>query len=58
MLSHLRTATLNFLRSEDGPTTVKYAIMLAFIIAIWFAAIGSLGTSARRFRQRRPQYRC
>lgn len=36
-----------FLRSEDGPTAVEYAVMLALIIAACIAAIGSLGNSAR-----------
>ncbi|MFN3148334.1 Flp family type IVb pilin [Bremerella sp.] len=30
---------LNFLRSEDGPTSVEYAIMLAMIL---MAVIGSI----------------
>jgi pilus assembly protein Flp/PilA len=45
MLSHLRTATVNFLRSEDGPTAVEYAIMLAFVVAVCSTAIGSRGAS-------------
>jgi pilus assembly protein Flp/PilA len=36
-----------FLRREDGPTAVEYAVMLALIIAACIAAIGALGNSAR-----------
>jgi pilus assembly protein Flp/PilA len=32
-----------FIRSEDGPTSVEYAVMLALILLTAFAAIGSLG---------------
>jgi len=34
-----------FLGSEDGPTAVEYAVMLALIITICFTAIMSVGTS-------------
>jgi pilus assembly protein Flp/PilA len=34
-----------FLRNEDGPTAVEYAVMLAFIIIVCIAAITSLGQS-------------
>jgi len=34
-----------FLRDEDGPTAVEYAVMLAFIIVVVFAAVQSLGTN-------------
>jgi pilus assembly protein Flp/PilA len=47
MLSQFRTAAIDFLRSEDGPTAVEYAIMLAFIFAVCFGAIGSLGTTTQ-----------
>ncbi|MGI9516709.1 MAG: Flp family type IVb pilin [Pirellulaceae bacterium] len=33
-----------FLQSEDGPTAVEYAVMLALIIAVCFVAIQSVGT--------------
>ena len=35
-----------FLREEDGPTAVEYAVMLALIIVVCIAAITSLGTNA------------
>lgn len=34
-----------FLFKEDGPTATEYAIMLAVIIIVAFAAISSLGTN-------------
>jgi pilus assembly protein Flp/PilA len=35
-----------FLASEDGPTAVEYAVMLALIIIVCLVAIQSLGTNA------------
>jgi pilus assembly protein Flp/PilA len=35
-----------FVKSEDGPTAVEYAVMLALIIVVCIAIIGSVGTSA------------
>ena len=34
-----------FVASEDGPTAVEYAVMLAFIITVCFAAISNVGTA-------------
>jgi len=36
----------NFLASEDGPTAVEYAVMLALIIVVCIAAISTLGSNA------------
>jgi pilus assembly protein Flp/PilA len=35
-----------FLKSEDGPTAVEYAVMLALIIIVCLAAITAVGTQA------------
>ncbi|MCE9547783.1 MAG: Flp family type IVb pilin [Planctomycetia bacterium] len=35
-----------FLVSEDGPTAVEYAVMLALIVIVCLTAITSLGTNA------------
>jgi pilus assembly protein Flp/PilA len=35
-----------FLVSEDGPTAVEYAVMLALIIIVCLAAITTVGTKA------------
>jgi pilus assembly protein Flp/PilA len=34
-----------FLESEDGPTAVEYAVMLALIIIVCLIAIQSVGTN-------------
>lgn len=36
-----------FLTSEDGPTAVEYAVMLALIVIVCLTAINSLGTNAK-----------
>lgn len=36
----------NFLASEDGPTAVEYAVMLALIIVVCLATITAIGTNA------------
>ena len=35
-----------FYRSEDGPTAVEYAVMLALIIIVCLTAISTLGNNA------------
>lgn len=35
-----------FLVSEDGPTAVEYAVMLALIVIVCLTAISSIGTQA------------
>jgi pilus assembly protein Flp/PilA len=37
---------VEFLKKEDGPTAVEYAVMLALIIVVCLTAIGSIGTNA------------
>jgi pilus assembly protein Flp/PilA len=37
-----------FLASEDGPTAVEYAVMLALIIIVCLTAIGTVGTKASK----------
>lgn len=37
----------DFLRSQDGPTAVEYAVMLALIVMLAFATIATLGTSVK-----------
>jgi pilus assembly protein Flp/PilA len=45
MLSTLIDSTWRFLRSEEGPTAVEYAVMMALIIAVCFVAVMSLGST-------------
>ncbi len=40
------TSIKNFLVSEDGPTAVEYAIMLALIVIVCIGAVQSIGQSA------------
>jgi pilus assembly protein Flp/PilA len=37
---------VNFVKDEDGPTAVEYAVMLALIIVVSIVAITNLGTAA------------
>ena len=37
---------VNFLKAEDGPTAVEYAVMLALIIVVCIGAITTLGSNA------------
>jgi pilus assembly protein Flp/PilA len=43
-MRRLRSAVVQFLKSEDGPTAVEYAVMLALIIVVCLAAITAIGT--------------
>jgi pilus assembly protein Flp/PilA len=42
----IKNALVNFLKAEDGPTAVEYAVMLALIIVVCIAAISALGSNA------------
>ena len=42
----LKNAVMNFLKHEDGPTAVEYAVMLALIVVVCIAAISALGSNA------------
>ena len=46
MLSNLKRRVVEFLKAEDGPTAVEYAVMLALIIVVCIAAISVLGSNA------------
>ena len=39
-------SVVQFLKAEDGPTAVEYAVMLALIVVVCIAAITTLGTNA------------
>ena len=47
-MSRLGQFALEFLKSEDGPTAVEYAVMLALIVVVCIAAITALGTGASK----------
>lgn len=46
MFARLARKAIHFLKKEDGPTAVEYAVMLALIIVVCIAAITALGTNA------------
>jgi pilus assembly protein Flp/PilA len=37
---------IEFLKKEDGPTAVEYAVMLALIIVVCLTTIAAVGTNA------------
>jgi pilus assembly protein Flp/PilA len=39
---------VQFLKAEDGPTTVEYAVMLALIIVVCIATVTALGQNANQ----------
>jgi pilus assembly protein Flp/PilA len=42
----LGQALVNFVKKEDGPTAVEYAVMLSLIIVVCLVAITALGKNA------------
>jgi pilus assembly protein Flp/PilA len=46
MLARLSQTLVNLLKSEDGPTAVEYAVMLALIIVVCIGAIQAVGGAA------------
>jgi len=46
MLRTVSRSVVQFLKAEDGPTAVEYAVMLALIIVVCIGAITTLGTRA------------
>jgi pilus assembly protein Flp/PilA len=47
LMKSLAKKVHRFLVSEDGPTAVEYAVMLALIIIVCLTAISSLGNAAK-----------
>jgi len=47
-VKNLVQSVVNFLKREDGPTAVEYAVMLALIIVVCITAITALGTNANK----------
>ena len=48
MVSRFVKGVVDFLKKEDGPTAVEYAVMLALIIVVCLVAITELGTSSNK----------
>src|SRR6516165_5072729 len=47
-MGSLLRPVVRFLRREDGPTSVEYAVMLALIIVVCIVAVTSLGSNANQ----------
>ena len=47
-MRNITERVINFLKREDGPTAVEYAVMLALIIVVCITAITALGTNANK----------
>ena len=45
-MSRYASVVIGFLKCEDGPTAVEYAVMLALIVVVCIAAITTLGKNA------------
>jgi pilus assembly protein Flp/PilA len=45
-MSQLLHSVKRFVASEDGPTAVEYAVMLALIVVVCLTAIQAVGTNA------------
>jgi pilus assembly protein Flp/PilA len=46
-MKSLYSKVQRFLKSEDGPTAVEYAVMLSLIIVICLTAVRTVGNNAR-----------
>ena len=47
-MSKLGQFVVDFVKAEDGPTAVEYAVMLALIIVVCIGAITTLGGNANK----------
>ncbi len=45
-MSKFANSIKKFLVSEDGPTAVEYAVMLALIVVVCLAAVSAVGSNA------------
>jgi pilus assembly protein Flp/PilA len=51
-MKKITSRIVDFLKEEDGPTAVEYAVMLALIVVVCLTAIANVGTAASgKFRQ-------
>ena len=52
IMKNIAKSIKNFLVSEDGPTAVEYAVMLALIIVVCLTAVTAVGNNASaKFKQ-------
>jgi len=45
MVRAFARTVVDFLKREDGPTAVEYAVMLALIVVVCIAAVASIGSN-------------
>ena len=45
-MNNFATKLKRFLKSEDGPTAVEYAVMLSLIIVVCLTSVRLIGTKA------------
>ena len=45
---NVKTSVTRFVRAEDGPTAVEYAVMLALIVVVCIAAITAIGAASNQ----------
>jgi pilus assembly protein Flp/PilA len=45
-MKNLTAKLKRFLKSEDGPTAVEYAVMLSLIIVVCITSVRSIGSKA------------
>ena len=48
MLGRFARRAVAFLKKEDGPTAVEYAVMLALIVVVCIAAITAIGGASNQ----------
>lgn len=46
-MKNFTNSIVAFLKEEDGPTAVEYAVMLALIVVVCLAAVGTIGTESQ-----------
>jgi pilus assembly protein Flp/PilA len=47
-MKNLANRIKKFLKSEDGPTAVEYAVMLALIVIVCLVSITAIGNNANQ----------
>ncbi len=47
-MNKLVKSAVSFVKKEDGPTAVEYAVMLALIIVVCIAAVTTIGSNANK----------
>lgn len=51
-MKNFAAKVVNFLKDEDGPTAVEYAVMMALIIVVCLGSVGLIGDNANaKFQQ-------